>query len=52
METIIVLSDGETWTVADGCKIMVITDEDLDRLIDDEKPDDISPVMTLGLAEL
>lgn len=44
METIIVLNDGETWTLANGCKMMAVTDEHLELLNEGYKPSDLTDV--------
>lgn len=36
MNMILVLPDGETWTVLDGCTIIVIDDEQFNDLCDDK----------------
>lgn len=35
MEMIIVLPDGETWSVLDGCKILVLTNEEMKSVLAD-----------------
>lgn len=50
MEAIIVLSDGTTWNTADGCSLCIITDEDFNKLCNDEvDANDLVPVVEIGL---
>tara|TARA_R100001594_G_scaffold107682_1_gene142351 strand:- start:52541 stop:52717 length:177 start_codon:yes stop_codon:yes gene_type:complete len=49
--TILVLSDGETYTGVDGCSICFITPEQHDMLCEGSSPKDIDPVHEIGLKE-
>lgn len=50
MEAIIVLSDGTTWNTVDGCSLCIITDEDFQKLCNDEvDANDLVPVVEIGL---
>jgi len=52
MHTIVVLADGETWTMIDGCSICVISDEQLAMISDDGlDPRDLIPMVELGLRD-
>lgn len=50
MKTIIVLPDGETWNTIDGCSICTITNEEFDKLCNDQiGAEDLNPVSEVGL---
>lgn len=49
MHTIVVLNDGETWTTANGCCICMITDEQLEDLMQGSDPSHIKPVAEVSL---
>lgn len=50
MQIIVVLNDGETYTDAKGCSIMVIKDEDAELLASGQvNVKDITPIAELGL---
>jgi hypothetical protein len=36
MAMICVLADGETWTTLDGCMVIRLSDEELDKLCEDD----------------
>lgn len=51
--TIVVLGDGETWDILNGCSICVITDAELTALQDEEmSPRDLTPMAEIGLREM
>jgi hypothetical protein len=44
------LPDGETWNTVDSCSICIITDEDLQKLVNDEiDARDLIPPVEIGL---
>jgi hypothetical protein len=50
MHAIVVLPDGETWNTVDSCSICIITDEDLQKLVNDEiDARDLIPPVEIGL---
>jgi hypothetical protein len=52
MRTILILPDGETWSTIDCCSICVITDEDFERLCNDEvDANDIIPMGEIVLGD-
>lgn len=53
VHTIVVLSDGETWSTLDGSSICVVTDEELQALIDgDIDTRDLQPIAEIALQNL
>ena len=51
--TIVILNDGETWTIVDGCSLAVITDADLQELENGRKEvKDLRPIMELGIRDV
>lgn len=52
MNTIIVLSDGETWNTLSGCSICVIPDDQFTLLCEGSiEVKDLLPVVEIGLKE-
>jgi|MudIll2142460700_1097286.scaffolds.fasta_scaffold00005_33 hypothetical protein len=53
MRAIVVLNDGETWTNADGCAIVVVSEAQMDALYTGVTPKDLGlePFATLRLSE-
>lgn len=50
---IVVLSDGETWNMVEGCSICIISEAELQALIDgDISPRDLEPVTELALKDI
>lgn len=48
---IVVLADGETWTSLNGCQILYLTQEGMDRLDAGEEPNDLNyndPSLVVG----
>ena len=51
--TIVILNDGETWTIVDGCSLAVITDADLQELENGTKEaKDLRPIMEIALRDV
>lgn len=51
--TIVILNDGETWTIVDGCSLAVITEADLLELENGSKEvKDLRPIMELGIRDI
>lgn len=51
--TIVILNDGETWTIVDGCSLAVITEADLQELENGSKEvKDLRPIMELGIRDI
>jgi hypothetical protein len=49
---ILVLNDGETYSGLDGCRILVLTDEDLDNLeLGKITVSETSPITTIKLSD-
>jgi hypothetical protein len=50
MHTIVILSDGETWNEIGGCSICTITNEEFNKLCNDEiDAGDLNPISEVGL---
>ena len=50
--TIVVLGDGETWSMVEGCSVCIITDEEMQALlVGDIDPRDLAPVAELSLRD-
>ena len=50
---IVVLGDGDTWDIVDGCSICIISDAEMIGLLDgDIKPFDLEPVVELSLKDI
>lgn len=50
---IVILSDGETYNIVDGCCIAVITDEDMSELEYGRKEvKDLRPIMEIALRDV
>lgn len=50
---IVVLGDGDTWDIVDGCSICIISDAEMTGLLDgDIKPIDLEPLMEFGLRDV
>lgn len=53
MRTIVVLSDGQTWSTINGCTIMCINDEQFESLcMGNVDPDEIVPTVCLSLEDI
>jgi len=49
---ILFLNDGETWSSVDGASICLITEDQMNDLIDETtSPEDITPIFELGLRD-
>ena len=49
---VVVLSDGETFSTAEGCSIVIITEDQLEEVSSGiEKISDIIPILEIGLSE-
>lgn len=49
---VVVLGDGETFTTAEGCSIVIITRDQLEEVSSGiEKISDITPILEIGLTE-
>ena len=49
---VVVLSDGETFSTAEGCSIVIITKDQLEEVSSGiEKISDIIPILEIGLSE-
>ena len=49
---VVVLGDGETFTTAEGCSIIIITRDQLEEVSSGiEKISDITPILEIGLTE-
>tara|TARA_A100001201_G_scaffold100472_1_gene86396 strand:+ start:403 stop:606 length:204 start_codon:yes stop_codon:yes gene_type:complete len=49
---ILFLNDGETWSGVDGASICLITEDQMNDLIDETtQPEDITPIFELGLRD-
>lgn len=51
LHTIIVLSDGETWTTIDGCSICVVDDDTMEELKEGYKPRWVNTLVEIALTE-
>jgi len=50
--TIIVLSDGETWSTLDGCSIVVLNDEQFGNLCEDRiNAEDVVAISVVSLVD-
>ncbi len=50
LHTIVVLPDGETWSVAENCSLCIITDAEFQQLCDGKiEPKDLNPVKEIIL---
>ena len=52
MLTILVLSDGKTWSCTDGASICFIEDKDFETLCQGSSVQDIDPVHEIGLKDM
>lgn len=51
--TIIILSDGETYSIVDGCSLAIITDEEMSELEYGRKEvKDLRPIMEIALRDV
>ena len=49
---VVVLNDGETFSTAEGCSIVIITKDQLEEVSSGiEKISDITPILEIGLSE-
>jgi len=49
---VVVLGDGETFSTAEGCSIVIITEDQLKEVSEGfEKISDITPILEIGLSE-
>ena len=49
---ILAMADGETWGDVEGASVCLITEEDLERLIEgDLDVEDLRPIFEMGLAD-
>jgi len=49
---VVVLGDGETFSTAEGCSIVIITEDQLEEVSSGiEKISDITPILEIGLSE-
>jgi hypothetical protein len=49
---VVVLGDGETFSTAEGCSIVIITKDQLEEVSEGfEKISDITPILEIGLSE-
>ena len=49
---VVVLGDGETFSTAEGCSIIIITKDQLEEVSSGiEKISDITPILEIGLTE-
>jgi len=50
--SVVVLNDGETFSTAEGCSIVIITKDQLEEVSSGiEKISDIIPILEIGLSE-
>lgn len=50
---IVVLSDGETWSMIEGTSICIITDDEMKALCEGEiDPQDLQPISEISLRDL
>jgi hypothetical protein len=49
--TLVVLSDGTTYSGVNGCSLIVVDDETLERIENGEKVKDVPVVLEIGLQE-
>lgn len=49
--TLVVLSDGETYSQIAGCSLIVVDDDTLEKISNGMKVSDIDPILEIGLQE-